>query len=461
MKTYTTLLFLLSITSLLGCSSTLPAEKASEKPIDVNNSVQQTYVIDVNNSVQQTYAVPTLGVVKNIPLISKIVQQKAKTENLWHRIPQGYGLSMHNHPRIQKSLDKYLKYPPYFKHLTRNARPYLYHIVVELEKRGMPLEIALLPAIESVYNPLVLSPMHAAGIWQFIPNTGNYFGLTQDKWYDGRRDIIKSTAAALDYLQSLHKLFNDDWLLALAAYNYGQGNLRNAIARNQKAGRPTDFWSLKLPKETSKYVPKLLALAKIMANPQDYQILVKPIANKAYFEQINLENQMALSLAAKLVDMSMEDFKHLNPGYKQGVTAPKGPHIFLLPIEKVSLFHQNLAKIPAKKRLALVRAASPKKKQNVHLLKHKIRKGDTFWSIAQRYNTTVSKLRKLNAMKAKSLKVNKFLKVPLRIHTVKSGESLWSIARNYRVSVNTLTRWNSLRKDKILRKGQKLKILVN
>jgi len=266
--------------------------------------------------------------------------------NLWNRIPRGYKLSAIDNYQIQKEIRKFVSNPSYFWNISTKARPYLYHIVAEVERRGIPLEIALLPAIESAFKPTALSHKSAAGLWQFIPATGRDYGLVQNRWYDGRRDITKSTKAALTYLQYLHDLFGDDWALALAAYNYGEGNVRKAIRRNRARGKPTDFWSLKLPRETRQYVPKLLALARIVANPQRYGVRLQPIANQRYFKQVNINRPIDLSLAAQLASMPLSEFKLLNPGYRRDTTAPRGPYYLTLPVNKVAQFRQRLAKVP-------------------------------------------------------------------------------------------------------------------
>ncbi|RKZ40615.1 MAG: hypothetical protein DRR16_16255 [Candidatus Parabeggiatoa sp. nov. 3] len=430
--------------------------------------------------------------------------------DLWDRIRQGYALFEIDHPKVQSAIEKYVKSPSYFERISRKARPYLYLIVEEIEKRGMPLEIALLPAIESVYEPMALSHKSAAGLWQFMKATGEDYGLTQNEWYDGRRNIIKSTTAALDYLSRLHRKFEGDWLLALAAYNYGQGNLGKAIKKNKGLGDPTDFWSLELPRETREYVPKLLGLSKIVADPQSYGIKLQFIANRPYLTQVKLERQIDLSLAALLAGLPWDDFKRLNACYRREVTAQDGPHNITVPIEKVGLFKQRLVKLPvelmltqanqleqalvqfsaqamrvdneAKEKLATSEPIPPKK--------HQVCSGDNLWKIAKQYGITIAALRQLNNMKTDSLyvgqnlivrgvdtllsKLSKTKKAGTQtahqddnslknkiLHTVKSGESLWYIARNYQVGINKLSQWNGLRQNELLRLGQKLIIWLD
>ncbi len=352
--------------------------------------------------------------------VKKKVKKKAKKDDIWNRISKGYKLSSINNWRIRRFENKMLGSSSYFTRISRNAEPYLYHIVREVEKRGMPLEIALLPAIESAFKPLALSSKRAAGLWQFMPATGKDYGLQQNYSYDGRRDIIKSTTAALDYLQELEDIFGGDWLLALAAYNYGPGNVLKALHRNERQGRATDYWSLRLPRETSEYVPKLLAFAKIVANHKKYGMRLPNIANKPYFKRVYVGRQIELSLAAQLAGISWGQFKLLNPAYKRKMTVAYGQHQIVLPIRNARRFKQRLAKIPSGVRL--VQASMPNRR--IHLSaqrtgstmqQHRVSQGDSLFTIAEFYKTSVAKLRALNPTKYNNLKVGDYLIVPARV----------------------------------------------
>ena len=352
--------------------------------------------------------------------VKKKVKKKAKKDDIWNRISKGYKLSSINNWRIRRFENKMLGSSSYFTRISRNAEPYLYHIVREVEKRGMPLEIALLPAIESAFKPLALSSKRAAGLWQFMPATGKDYGLQQNYSYDGRRDIIKSTTAALDYLQELEDIFGGDWLLALAAYNYGPGNVLKALHRNERQGRATDYWSLRLPRETSEYVPKLLAFAKIVANHKKYGMRLPNIANKPYFKRVYVGRQIELSLAAQLAGISWGQFKLLNPAYKRKMTVAYGQHQIVLPIRNARRFKQRLAKIPSGVRL--VQASMPNRR--IHLSaqrtgstmqQHRVSQGDSLFTIAEFYKTSVAKLRALNPTKYNNLKVGDYLRVPARV----------------------------------------------
>ena len=422
-----------------------------------------------------------------------------KNRNLWCRIREGYKLLVEDHPDIQQSLEKYLQSPRYLENLSLKAKPYLYHIVKEIERRHLPMELALLPAIESGYEPLATSSKSAAGIWQFIPETGNDYGLDQTPWYDGRRDFLSSTRAALDYLERLHDLFNGDWLIALAAYNYGEGNIRKAINKNEVEGKTTDFWSLVLPNETRWYVPKLLALAKVIAHPKDYGVRLASIPDTPYLTQIDVGAQISLSVVARLSNLPTTDVARLNACYRLGVTPPEGPQKLMLPVHKIEKFKQKFAQLSPQERLsppdieeqikmASQILSSPQlateeelpETQVSPLKQHRIAEGETLGDIAKRYATTVAQLLRLNHLQTNAIKKGQVLKVPAPdnvklssreehsstetafnkkrvIHVVKAGDSLMTIARDYQVSVDNLTQWNGLQKN-LLRLGQKLTI---
>ncbi|MCA1851689.1 MAG: transglycosylase SLT domain-containing protein, partial [Beggiatoa sp.] len=227
--------------------------------------------------------------------------------------------------------------------IVERAAPYLHHIVEEAERRDMPTDVALVPIVESAYRAEARSPGHAAGIWQLIPSTGRHLGLEQSAWYDGRRDVLASTDAALDYLEALHERFDGDWLNALAAYNCGEGMVERAIARNRRAGRGTDFWSLALPAETRGFVPKLIAVSKIVANPAGHKLSLRPIPDKPYLAEVEVGRQICLTEAAKLAGVSVEEMRRLNPGLIQSITAPSGPHRLAVPVDRAPAFRRRLA----------------------------------------------------------------------------------------------------------------------
>lgn len=271
-----------------------------------------------------------------------------KHNQLWGRMRDNFQISKKTgsdkHQRVQQYVKK-LAQAKSLKKMSTQATPYLYYIVEQLEKRNMPTELALLPMVESEFKVNATSHQGATGLWQFIAGTGRMYGLKQDAWYDGRKDVKASTNAALDYLKFLHKEFDNNWMLALAAYNAGPGNVHRAIKRNKRAGKSTSFWELKLPKETMAYVPKFLALAEVVSNPEKHGVSLAPIENKPYFLPVNPGKAINFNQAAKLADLNLTQLKLLNPGYRQSSTHPKGPQELLLPVANAQKFQYNLAKL--------------------------------------------------------------------------------------------------------------------
>jgi membrane-bound lytic murein transglycosylase D len=286
-------------------------------------------------------------------------QLPSQYDNLWHRLRAGYKLQVKDNEEIERTVEYFSRKSQFFENVSQRARPYLYHIVHELERRKMPLELALLPIIESSFRPTALSPKKAAGVWQFIPSTGRNYGLRQNRFYDGRRDVLASTRAALDYLEKLNEMFDGDWLLSVAAYNCGEGAVQRAIRKNEAREKPTDFWALDLPRETRQYVPNLIAVSKIVAEPEKHDVTLSYISNRPYLQNVNVGTQINLNLAAKLAGLSTHEFNRLNPGYRLGVTDPDGPHLLTLPIDKVDNFKQQLTALPVE----LLTGGAAKRKQ--------------------------------------------------------------------------------------------------
>ena len=261
--------------------------------------------------------------------------------NIWHRVRAGFRLPPIDGKLVSRQEQWYVSNPDYVARMAERSGHFLYHVLEEVERRKMPTEVALLPMIESAYNPTAYSRAHAAGMWQFIPSTGKIYGLRQNFWYDGRRDVLAATGAALDYLQKLHDQFGD-WTLALAAYNWGEGAVSRAIARNQAKGLPTTYESLAMPLETRNYVPKLQAVKNIVANPGQYGIVLPDIPNRPYFATVASSRHIDVKLAAALAEMDLEDFRFLNPAHNKPVIKADGSETIVLPIDRIAAFQRNL-----------------------------------------------------------------------------------------------------------------------
>ncbi len=390
------------------------------------------------------------------------------------RIAAGFALPDHDHPRAERARAWFVRHPDYLKRVVERARPYLHLIVEEIEARGMPGEIALLPVVESAFQPFAYSHGRAAGLWQFIPSTGKHYGLKQNWWYDGRRDVQRATHAALNYLQKLSADFDGDWLLALAAYNAGEGTVMRAVRRNAKAGKPTDFWSLKLPRETTTYVPKLLGVSAVFGNPAAFGIDLPEVADAPVLAQVETGGQIDLARAADLAGISVDELYMLNPAFNRWATDPDGPHTLLLPRDKADTFRTQLASLEPDGRLQWRR--------------HRIRSGENLGVIASRYQTTPAVLRQVNQLDGDLIRAGHHLLIPVAskpgsayshsagqrharntakqpssgsrrvTHTVRGGESLWSIGRRYGVTSRSLARWNGMGTRDTLAVGRELTV---
>lgn len=391
------------------------------------------------------------------------------SQNVWDVLRNQFQLNHEvTQAEVQTQLRWLIAHPSYLHKLAR-SEPYMYHIVTEIKKRNMPGEIALLPMIESAYDPFAYSGAGAAGLWQLMPGTGNNLGLKQDWWFDARRSIRPSTDAALNYLSYLNRYFNGNWILAIAAYDSGEGTVSRAIKNSHQAPTHVRFWSLPVPNETKAYVPRLLALAEIIKYPQRYHVTLPDIPHVPYFEEVNIGSQIDLNHAAKLAGISYKDLIKLNPGYNRWATAPYKPFKLLIPANKVANFNRNLATVPEEKRVSWTR--------------YQIKPGDDLNLIARRNFTTVNLLRELNRLKSDKLKKGQFVLIPSTkntevrtispkahesgnkpittetykvLHIVQEHDSLKSIEQKYHVTSDQILQWNPSIKNKTLKKGQQL-----
>ena len=440
--------------------NTSPSSETADQLVEVDPDTS------IGSSTPRLLAIPS-GAAPEAASADLEVQQST---GIWDRMRARYKLIPTLHPRVATELKWYKSHPGYLERIQERAAPYIYFILEELEKRDMPGEIALLPAVESAFQPFAYSPGRAAGIWQFIPATGRGFGLKQNWWYDGRRDVVASTQAALDYLTQLSSQFDGDWELALAAYNSGAGTVRKAILHNRKQGKPSDFWSLELPRETRQYVPRLLAISEIFANPDDYHIDLREIPDEPYFDTVDIDSQLDLALAAEMAELSIQEIYQLNPGFNRWSTAPEGPHSLHLPLDKVAGFKEKLAKLPDD--------------QRVRWERYKIVSGDNLSVIARKHGTTTKLLRQVNKLNSNKIRAGKHLLIPVstkklnhyslsaqqrktRIqnkprkgskqhYIVQQGDSLWRIAQAHRINHRQLAKWNGMAPGDPLKTGQQL-----
>jgi membrane-bound lytic murein transglycosylase D len=464
--------------SLPAQAKAAPRKPAAAAPSATVATTSVPDAVDALSGAQADFAVPA-GMTAQTPVEAAAeVADATRTlagltpeqyPDVFDRIRAGFKLEDIESRQIDIQVNWYANNPQYLERVFGRAVPYMHHIVKEIEARGMPLELALLPVVESAFEPYARSWATANGLWQFMPGTGERFGLKQDWWYDGRRDVIASTRAAMDYLQYMHDEFFDDWLLAVAAYNCGEFRVQREVNKNRALGKPVDFFSLSLPSETRAYVPKLMAMRRLVLNPGDYGLAFSPIPNEPYFVKVDTGGQLDLSLAAELAGITLDEVYELNPGFHRWATDPAGPHVLLMPRDAADAFSKNLEML------------SPDERVRVSL--HKVRKGESIATIAKKYKTQAIVLRDMNNLdngtalivgneiRVPSAVVNLPAKVMLAaarvdgrggrgsrpgVHVVRSGDSLWRIAKRHRMSVATLARLNGMGPGDTLRAGQKL-----
>ncbi|MGE8546038.1 MAG: transglycosylase SLT domain-containing protein [Alcaligenes sp.] len=425
---------------------------------------------------------------------SRTIDLTHPPKDMWDRVRRGFAIPNLHTDLVDYWTNYYASHPESIRTMSQRASRYLYHIMDELDRRGLPSELALLPFVESAYNPTAYSRSHASGLWQFIPSTGLHYKLQQDWWTDERRDPIASTNAALDYLSYLYE-FQGDWYLALASYNWGEGSVRRAMERNEQADLDVDYLSLNMPEETRNYVPKLQAIKNIVANPARYGITLPPVSNTPYFTAVRKNKDIDVAVAAELAEISIDEFKALNASHNRP-TIPAHNSTLLLPADKVDIFKANLAAYQG--RLSNWKT-------------YQAKSGESYLSIAQRHGITLSQLRSINGLGSKRSKaVAQTLLVPnstlgegsvqlasltntpaapvaesarkasrsqqvslnrkggrdvtvlrrganVRTHTVKNGDTLYALAKRYDTSVAELRRLNNI-KGNTLSKGTRLRV---
>jgi membrane-bound lytic murein transglycosylase D len=432
-----------------------------------------------------------------------VLPQPPLNGNLWERMHHDFAMPNEtNRPEVQQRIHWFQKNQDYLNRVIARSAPYIYYIYQQTQIRHLPAELALIPIVESDYNPTAYNVSGASGLWQMMPDTAAGFGLKKDWWYDGRHDVVASTNAALSFFNYLHSFFDNDWLLAVAAYDWGPGAVQHVVRSNRAREREADFWHLPMPAETRDYVPRLLALAAIVRDPQRYGINLLPVNDAPYIEQVNVGTQIDIAQAAKLAGVSEQTLHRLNPGYRRWATDPNGPYTLLIPVSNAEQFKTNLATLPASERMGL--------------RYHIVQAGETLEKIAERYKTTTAILRRINNLRnsyvqahqgivlpkhsatlaatkpdvhyasdqtkigekvqghnadksEKTERENKMLAQELSVktqashsqkihyYTVRSGDGLYRIARHFNVSVNEIKRWNNLSSN-ALHPGKRLVI---
>ncbi len=461
--------YLTFIGCLLSGCNVIP-ETNSSLPLNTGSKNHQPSIED------STLVHPVAAVTDSLEQLSlsdvATVTEVTLERDLWRYLANNMETLDVDPERVQYYIDWYKRHPNYMQRITNRAKFFLYYIATELEAQDMPLELALLPIVESSFDPFAYSHGSASGLWQFIPKTGERFGMEQNWWYDGRRDLVASTQGAIAYLQYLHRFFDGNWEHALAAYNSGEGRVRRAIRKNTKKGLPTDFWSLSLPKETRSYVPKLMALVHLLKHAQEHDFAWPVIPNQSVIDVVAIDGQIDLAIAAELAGLTVTELHALNPGFNRWATAPDGPHRLVLPIDRVAPFNLALSELDAQERVMWVR--------------HRVERGESLGVIARHYNTSVKLIKDINALsdnvivagkhllvpqatesldtyrlsqKQRTLRLQQRKKADVRIkHTVAAGDTLWDIAKAYKTSSRKIASWNGLSPKDYLRPGQELVI---
>lgn len=459
---------------LAGCQALTP-KTASEPALVPEPGVEDSVRADSSEPLDAEALLPPVEGDDQPPV------SNTEAPDLLARIRDKLSFEVPDHPAIVAEREWFLRNQDFVARAMGRGSRYLHHIVTVFEERGLPVELALLPVVESAFQPFAYSPSRAAGIWQFVPITAKNFGLKQTWWQDSRRCVIQSTDAAARLLTKLHDIFDGDWLLAVAAYNGGDGYLKRRMSAQRKAGKATDFWSLDLRSETTVYVPKLLALVQLLREPEKYGMQWPAVPDTPYFERVEVGSQIDMSVAAELSGVPEEELYQLNPAYVRWATDPIGPHYLLVPTDAAEGFRQALAETPPEQRLRWAH--------------YTVRAGDTVASVAKKHHIDSELLKRANQLKGNSLKADSQLLIPRAAdskapalvaapltvlarrhlaaaeavasstatgsHTVKSGDSPWTISRQYRMPLKELLAMNGLHSGSKLKPGQVLKIAAS
>lgn len=410
----------------------------------------------------------TLTLFLSVTAIILPFRAMAYQRSIWSALTSNFSIDKNFYqPGMRREIGYFLRNRAYIFQLSKNASPYLYYIYSQAKKYHMPAELALLPMIESNYKPFTVSRVGAVGLWQLMPGTAAGYGVPMNWWFDGRRDIVTSTKMALGYLSYLHHALNNNWLLAIAAYNAGEGTILNAIRYNQAHNRPTNFWSLPLPRQTQRYVPRLLALAYVINHAHYYHVPLAYIPNSPKFREVTISKQMNLSTIAMLAHTSIKTIRTYNPGFRRFATPPNQAFDIKVPINNLITFKHNL----------MHRKHNDPGWEHYH-----VKAGDTLSRIAERFHTSVKAIKSVNHLHSTRLQIHQPLMIPKEsrtakthllshlnsitedhlpgprriVHVVKNKESLWSLAKKYAVKVTQIRFWNNLKPRHTLSPGEKL-----
>ena len=446
-----------------GATATIAADPAYNHWMQ--HAVETAYVVDEGYIDTRDHIWLELD-----PFAQQVSVPRDASNDLLEKLRREFSIEPVMNSRVEAELNWFVRNPNYLQRVFNRAQRYLPFITEELERRDLPMELALLPIVESAFDPFAYSHGRAAGLWQMIPGTARRFGVTQNWWYDGRRDVVDSTHAALDYLEYLHDLQDGDWLNAIASYNSGEGNVLKAKRRNASRDKPTDYWNLKLSRETSAYVPRLLALVEIVRDPDSFDLTLPALVDEPQFAIAEVGGQIDLALAAELAGLELDTLSSWNAGNNRWATDPNGVHRLILPVDAVEDFSKALANVPMNERIRWQR--------------HKVKNGEAISQIAERYNVTVSTIRSANDLSGNMIRAGHYLMIPVATkplsdysqtadarrerkqatvrkgnrveHVVASGESFWTISRKYGVDMKKLAAWNGTSPRDTLSVGQKL-----
>ncbi len=456
---------------LAGCAATAPVNPPPEstEPVTLESLPERSQIATVDEHL------PELEPAGPEPVADPVTAHVH--DSVYERMMHSFALPNCNEHEISRTWAQwYADRPEYMARVLKRAEPWIWFIVEEIEQRGLPGELALLPVVESAYDPFAYSSSRALGAWQFVSSTGRQYGLAQNWWYDGRRDVWASTHAALDYLEYLNAMFDGDWLLALASYNSGEGRVSRSVKRNQRAGKPAEFWDIKLPRETRGYVPKLLGLTCLFLNAEEYGFDMPATPDRQVITAVDFGAQTDLVLVSQNAGVPIDQLFTLNPGYNRWATSPDGPYRVVLPLEAADRVTQGMAEVSAERLMKWDQVT--------------VQSGDTLSGLAARHDVPVSVLRTANKLNGDLIRVGQKLRLPRdqqmmvdplyaaaaaelaqlqsgllaadqKTHRVRSGESLSVIARRYRVSVRELQNWNNISNPNRLRVGQTLTVYLS